>query len=236
MKKLYEWLLPLAIGISLISSFVFIFFLVFDHNPTYTGPIGDTLGGLLSPVIGIVSLIYIYNTFKEQREQFAANRITDIIYKQFDRINESIKAQLFNLENAQTNTGYNGLYLFNNLIEQKMLFLESPETSVLVANNLNQFTEIYETISTAVVIVENLLVDSNFSENKKDDLREILFLNCGTAIRDNIIRLTKYIEIHNENQQELDIIWAFNQQVDRLSQQIHIVRSVFTKLIESKAI
>lgn len=34
-----------------------------------TGPIGDTFGGILSPLIGLVSIYFIYETFKAQREQ-----------------------------------------------------------------------------------------------------------------------------------------------------------------------
>ena len=40
-----------------------------------TGPLGDTFGGLLSPIIGLVSVYFIYETFKAQREQLIEQKL-----------------------------------------------------------------------------------------------------------------------------------------------------------------
>lgn len=42
---------------------------VFKVDVSWTGSLGDTFGGLLSPVIGGVSIYFIYQTFAAQREQ-----------------------------------------------------------------------------------------------------------------------------------------------------------------------
>ncbi|CAN5627961.1 hypothetical protein BH09BAC4_BH09BAC4_37780 [soil metagenome] len=44
---------------------------VFKVDVTWTGPLGDTFGGLLSPLIGGISIYFIYKTFDAQREQLA---------------------------------------------------------------------------------------------------------------------------------------------------------------------
>ena len=41
------------------------------------GPMGDMFGGLLSPIIGGVSILYIYKTFKAQKKQLKDQKKTN---------------------------------------------------------------------------------------------------------------------------------------------------------------
>ena len=51
----------------ILTAIALIFF--FKVDVLRTGPLGDTFGGLLSPVIGGISIYFIYMTFKAQRDQ-----------------------------------------------------------------------------------------------------------------------------------------------------------------------
>ena len=227
---------------------------VFKVDVTWTGPLGDTFGGLLSPLIGGISIYFIYKTFEaqreqledqkksneetiaiqrkqledqkitnevqrkqldEQREQYHVNRITDIIYLQLERINESIKAQSFIFPDIaqQEAYGFAGLYSFNGLLREQQLneiyLLDDSHTELykLIVKNVNQLIGIYESISTAVVIINNLLNDVNLNATQTHDLKSLLVLNMGNSIRDNMDYLNKYIEFYRENSTELDSIW-----------------------------
>lgn len=73
--KRVEWIIYLLI---LIVGYIilYFFFAYIGHAldlewAQNTGPLGDTFGGLFSPIIGLVSFILVYRTFKAQREQLA---------------------------------------------------------------------------------------------------------------------------------------------------------------------
>ena len=59
---------------------------IFDF--TETGQIGDTIGGITAPIVGLVSIILLFITFKEQRDfnaqQVVDNRVSHLLAIQND--------------------------------------------------------------------------------------------------------------------------------------------------------
>ncbi len=58
---------------------------VFKVDVLWTGPLGDTFGGLISPIVGGISVYLIFETFKSQQEQLkdqrkATNATIGLIY------------------------------------------------------------------------------------------------------------------------------------------------------------
>lgn len=52
---------------TIILGVFFVDFLIFYWKPAETGVFGDTIGGLLAPVIGLLSILFIFISFKDQR-------------------------------------------------------------------------------------------------------------------------------------------------------------------------
>lgn len=63
-------------------------------NFTETGPIGDTIGGLTAPIIGLLNAVLLYITLKRQDEQIKEQRIEIDI----DRKSDSIRSQIKDLK------------------------------------------------------------------------------------------------------------------------------------------
>jgi hypothetical protein len=99
---------------------------------SFTGPFGDTMGGILSPVVGIVSIYFIYKTFEAQREQLKdqtkANSLSnDAFYFQQGRllIDEVLgKYNNLNYTKYMSFTDDKGIYCFKifcqNMWESKL--------------------------------------------------------------------------------------------------------------------
>ena len=74
-------------------------------NFTETGQIGDTIGGITAPIVGLCSVILLYYTLKEQmnlnKSQSKDNKMTQLLGLQSDiiQMNERVK---FSFKNASS--------------------------------------------------------------------------------------------------------------------------------------
>ena len=256
MKNRLDWLGYLLISVNILLVLALLIFLIYGLEPGYTGPIGDTFGGLLSPVIGIVSIIFIYKTFAaqreqlkdqrivnaEQREQHHINRITDIAYKQLEKINETVKSQIFSLpeiyESEKNAQGYIGIHSFNDKFERlriDYIYTKDEQLTKLIADNLRPLIEMYESLSSSVVIIDNLLTDSALNLSRRNDLRTLLMLNLGDSVRDNVFRLNEFMQSRTENYTELNPIWSFDKQVGHLNQLVSITHAFLEDIVSQAA-
>jgi hypothetical protein len=109
------WLI-LSVGFNIVVFTVVLVYLVFGRDPTYFGPIGDSIGGFFGPIIGGASLYFIYQTLREQR---AALFFLDISKKLDD-----LAADFGKLNYSGSNPGINGEGLIG-LVAFEFLGMES---------------------------------------------------------------------------------------------------------------
>jgi hypothetical protein len=62
-----------------------------------TGPIGDTIGGITAPVIGLLNAVLLYVTLKRQDDQLAIQRADTEFDRRIDAIRSMIKLLKFNI-------------------------------------------------------------------------------------------------------------------------------------------
>ncbi|WP_373515424.1 hypothetical protein [Persicitalea sp.] len=76
------------------------FFDYTGYSPNTTGPIGDTISGVLSPLFGIISVYLLYETFKAQNEQLTDQKDTNLTQMSFLYLEDFKKMAIdFELEN-----------------------------------------------------------------------------------------------------------------------------------------
>lgn len=248
----------------LYNSILLILIFILIYGPDFTGPVGDTFGGIFSPIVGAISIYFIYKTFgaqreqledqkrankiqrfhlEEQRKQYYVDRITEILYLQHERINESIKSQTFLFTNngkREGVQGYAGLFSLNETIDQMLVFPElnsaevPEELNKFIVNNIIQLIEIYENIFTAGTIVEKLIKDSKInSEKSYDDLKILLALNLGDIIKNNIIQIKKYMDVHKRNSSDLDVIYQNEKLIQKLDSLVAGAYTFFENILDS---
>lgn len=104
MKKYINLHLLFIIGVFIVFAvFSVIYFTRASYsswNFSSTGQIGDTIGGLTAPVIGILNAVLLYITIKRQDDQInrqEAQRQEDRVYHEFDRRLDFINALINSL-------------------------------------------------------------------------------------------------------------------------------------------
>lgn len=73
------------------SPFIFTQYGAERFNYSDTGQIGDTIGGLTAPIIGVLNAILLYWTIRTQSQQIRQDRLRFDIDKRIDRVKASIK-------------------------------------------------------------------------------------------------------------------------------------------------
>ena len=182
------WLI-LSIGFNVVIFTTVIVFLVLGKDPSYYGPIGDSLGGFFGPIVGGASLYFIYQTLKEQR---AAVFFLDITKKMDDLeldVNKITYKEIPGLINIQPILGQGETIYFG--IEALRVYLAKRSLNNLedmdswndnddrFFTEIIQFTEKTSNLFSRVKSVDYLLIDSHKSDlisNFKKILNNYLFL------------------------------------------------------------
>lgn len=104
-------ILILTILFLIIAPFIFTRPAIYDSfDFSITGPIGDTIGGITAPIVGLISILLLYATLKEQininkRQQKDNDFILLLnIQNQIQEINKNIKFEYY-VGNADGNLG-----------------------------------------------------------------------------------------------------------------------------------
>jgi len=71
---------------------------------THTGPIGDTIGGLTAPIVGVLNAVLLYITLKRQDEQLKEQRIEIEIDRKTDSVRYLIKELRFKVSHRDPYT------------------------------------------------------------------------------------------------------------------------------------
>lgn len=184
---------------------------------------GDTFGGLLSPIIGFISIYFIYKTFKsqnkqldDQRNQHHISRITDIIYQQIQRIDENLRAQTFDVDRNKE-AGTAGLRSVRHSLEK-----EDREYIHLVNDNTSQLLDYYECVLNSVRIVKISIKEACLTKKNTDELYRLFLLNLSDNTLTNIDKILLVLDSYfthtqNENNNSAYAEEQFDFRIDRLT-------------------
>jgi uncharacterized membrane protein len=125
-KNNIEWVLLTFAVLAIISPIIFTrSWAGLDFSKT--GQIGETIGGLVSPILNFLTIILLYLAFKEQmeantiqKENDKTSRDYDLIFKQFSELKqefESIKLSVLKENSEFTYIGIRGIFEFKNILE-----------------------------------------------------------------------------------------------------------------------
>lgn len=125
-----------------------------------TGTLGDTFGGLLSPIIGLVSIYFIYKTFKAQREQLKDQKKTNRATMSSVRLSTLMD----DLKRIQGK--FNGITYTNHINKGMNSFVEFRETKkVHLVEHLNENDRFFLNQINHILFEIELIV-SNLSSDK----------------------------------------------------------------------
>lgn len=169
-------------------------------NPTF-GELGDMFGAvnaIFSGVAfaGIIVTILLQKTeleeqrneLKATREEFQYNRITNLVYKQIERIDEKISQ--FEVDEPPAAIGQNALFkimLDLNAFRAKDEELIMGQLSYL-NNKVTGLNSIFQTINRSEKIIDNVIMKGNLSPALEDELRMIFRMN----IPDDIYKIAEF--------------------------------------------
>lgn len=184
---------------------------VFNVDVTWTGPLGDTFGGLLSPIIGGISIYFIYQTFKaqreqlkDQREQFDVSRITNIIYLQIQRMDQTLENQTFFPKGGIVKVvGVTGVYDLNetlrDVFDSEQFARDSDGLELknenldhyltIINDNLKPLSHFYGVILNSLKIIDISVDSSNLLKEGSDELKRLFLMNLDGTISSNINKL-----------------------------------------------
>lgn len=186
----FTFLIPLA-------SWVFCFI---GLDPKVTGPMGDTVGGLTSPLIGIFSVLLIYRTFKSQIKANDETQKANIAiqksnnasadhnaYQLWLSLFQDIKIDFSNItEELITNKNsikeirvYKGTSALNAL---KIILNSYEEANENDCPSLNQLSYILHSLTDLV----NVIKSYQMSDEKKEHILRLILFFYNSQIRDSL--------------------------------------------------
>lgn len=134
----FQWILIVGGFLTLASLLIFTY-----GDASETGPIGDTIGGITAPIIGFMSAILIYISFREQiraNELLASFRKEDVLRNDLNDFLRKIEAK-FDVLTFDGNPGEpaNGVYAFRNFITLYSSYLRCLEMdlSIVIKDSAN---------------------------------------------------------------------------------------------------
>lgn len=143
MEKIFKEILKISGTYILVIFLAISIFIVLRINVTYSGPLGDSLGGIFSPLFGIVSVYLLYKAFQLQNDQLVDQRNSNYTQMSFMYL-EDIKKMLSNFENE------NKKYYFKTPINGSSITSEIQEYRGFEA--INQFTTYYNSVIGSEII------------------------------------------------------------------------------------
>lgn len=96
-------------------------FLEFNTNFTNTGQIGDTIGGITAPIIGLISIILLYKTLKEQQKFNRWTSSEDTLHRIEKILSTCITIKIHKIDGQ----GINGKITKTSIAELSILLIEN---------------------------------------------------------------------------------------------------------------
>jgi len=202
---------------SLISIIIFTFLaflsVLYFTNASYsnwhfstTGQIGDTIGGLTAPVIGLLNAVLLFITLKRQDEQRNEDKFNRKFEKRTDRIKTLIDSLQFNLYFKTIHSsdpikvgqfyGYSSLLVFSSL-----LTIENENKLDMYEMGLSEWGSFVQNLSKILTEAEQALSENHVSTiDNEEKLSNFLFINYElTNIKSLFSLVEKYITKHPEH-------------------------------------
>lgn len=139
-KNNLGWVIGVAFVVLVLSPFIFTREVLFDcFNFSETGAIGDTVGGLTSPVVGFISIILLYITLQEQIKinvrQKKDNDFIVLLNLQ-SQIQEKNNGLVFRYDSLGQKVDGKGIFELNNLDSNLFEdnFIHSPMFNMVLSN------------------------------------------------------------------------------------------------------
>lgn len=137
---------------------------------TQTGSIGDTIGGITAPIVGLVSILLLWWTLRSQLEFNARQERINIEQKQFNDANRMLSMEVHILhmdENlSYAYTGLGRILEGHGVASLKMLAINSSEVKI-VRSELACIIAKVHVIETAVCSMLDFLDKSSLSKEEK---------------------------------------------------------------------
>lgn len=151
MKEFFKdyWTIMIIV-IAIICAVSFIVYLIASFGVGFTGPLGDTFGGLFSPLIGIMTLVLVYKTFNDQRSSNDLNKSAtnlDILFKILDRYKAALtiinippaNINPLNINNLPFIPHVFSIFQFSTIIDREHIrwLLQQTRELVQITDNVN---------------------------------------------------------------------------------------------------
>lgn len=137
---------------------------------TQTGSIGDTIGGITAPIVGLVSILLLWWTLRSQLEFNARQEQINIEQKQFNDANRmlSMEAHILHMDEnlSYAYTGLGRILEGHGVASLKMLAINSSEVKI-VRSELECVIAKVRVIETAVCSMLDFLDKSSLSKEEK---------------------------------------------------------------------
>ncbi len=163
------------------------------------GQLGDFVGGVVGSFWALTGVLLLYATLKSQQKQlkihsreFEINRITNTIFKQIERIDNSIKELRFisSASDLKFRKGANGIHYVNDFFRVKnKAYLEYPEENnigskdiiykltIVISLNELAINKLYSIIFDSNTMIVSLINATELKRNQKEELLGIYLLN-----------------------------------------------------------
>ncbi len=179
------------------------------------GQLGDFIGGIVGSFWALAGVLLFYAALKSQqkqlktqieelheqkkelalsREEFQTTRISNIIFKQIERIDNTIKELKFE-KIRQGMAGQFGIYHLSESLLQKRIYFNNQEDETqkqMTLINLNDFVvenekniiKVYSIIYDSTVVIAKIVESGKLAEKTKRQLKEVFSNNIASETYD----------------------------------------------------
>ena len=191
-----------------------------------SGQIGDTVGGLTAPIIGILNAILLWWTLRKQGHVISEQNLQNRIERKRDKLDELLKVQSLNIREtgSHTFTNYQGMELVFVLIDFFSHKIKAFGDSEIRHRDWNVYMlHLSDIMKTATDIANLNLV-------KKDSFEDKIYLFVEINEQMNkIFALVALIQKYNEriNENQIDIDPASPHHIPRYIYKFDMFRTLF---------
>lgn len=169
----------------------------FGLNPTISGPVGDTVGGMTAPIIGLISAILIYRSFRAQIEANDSQRNENnfqYLNEELEKFKNEIKNYTIDLDGMYY-IGTNALKTIGPLVPSHYPGGTNANTDCIEL--LNKFRYLTLTIENRLDEIKLLKLQGDFKKVLENKYwlfyKEYLYLELGAILNWNPTKALKHL-------------------------------------------